>query len=687
MKELLQRAGKAGLLLDVVDGKLKLFTEQDEIDPTILNEIKTNKDQIKEYLIRMDINSIYENEYESIPAIPQNEAYAISHAQRRLWILNQFEEGAGAYNISNSIYLNQHMSIDSFEKALKATINRHEILRTVFKREDADGEIDGEIMQYIVPASEFNFEMECLDKRTVENKNQFVAEYIENDAHKLFDFENGPLFRVSLIQVNDDEYVFYYNMHHIISDEWSMEVLTKDLFAFYTAFEEGKEHNLKDLRIQYKDYSAWQLKQIEDGTYSTDKSYWLAQLSGQLPIVNLPSTKQRPTLKTHNGQGINTFLDSTIADKLKKYTQENGGSLFMGLTAAWNILMYRYTAQNEVIIGTPVAGREHVDLEDQIGFYINTLVLRNEIKEEDNFNTFYARLKKNTLESYNHQMYPFDRLIEELDLKRDTSRSPIFDISITYHTAPKNPNPEQVAEEKDNALNHLGDVKVKNDIELHFQEVDDSISFALMFNSDVYDLEMIERLMEHFKEVLNAVLSEPNKGLDEISFLTTAEKHELLFTFNDTESAFQKDKTIVDLFEEQALKSPGKTALIFNGNSLTFKEVDELSNKLAHYLLQEYDVKPNDLVGIQLDRSEWVVISILGVLKAGAAYVPIDPEYPSKRKEYMTTDSNLKLLITSSLFVYDIDYYEGDIFAIDVEFDAESIESNEAVNFSQSENL
>lgn len=693
MKKLLERAVDAGLLLDIVDGKLKLYSEAEQIDADILNEIKTNKDQITEYLIRNDINAIYETDYMGIVSIPLSDSYPISHAQRRLWILSQFEEGASAYNLSGKIYLNQGIDVDYFKKAIHAAIDRHEILRTVFKNDKSEDNTGtkGEVRQWIIDSNDFSFEIDQLDFRTQTNdnlrKHELIEAYIEQDAFKPYDLEKGPLFRISLLQVEDNEYVFYYNMHHIISDGWSMDVLTNDVFTFYDAFKANKQPDLKPLRIQYKDYSSWQLKQLEDEDYDAHKKYWIENLSGEYLPINLPTTKNRPALKTYNGQCLYTFLDANTTQQLKAFSQEHGGSLFMGVLSAWNILMYRYTTQKNIIIGSPVAGREHADLENQIGFYVNILALKNEIKTGDNFEQFYERLKKNVLQSYNHQMYPFDSLVEELNVQRDTSRSPIFDISMSYHNPEGKRDIGELNEEELVQIQDLGFEKIKNDIELHFKEVGDYMSFKLIFNTDVYEQSMIEKLMQHFKKLLNELLNNPLKDIDQVNFLTSEEKHKILVTFNDTQTTYPRDKDIIELFEAQVAETPNNVALVFKEKQFTYQELDSISNQLANYLKDTYDIQPDDLLGVQLDRSEWMIITILGILKAGGAYVPIDPEYPAARKEYITIDAGLKLLITDSTFIYDIDYYNGDLCVLDVEFSAEDYSPNKVSRSNLTESL
>ncbi len=662
MDKLISQLVENGVYLSKTGEKLSIEFNSDSIPDDLLQEIKKNKNALLDYLSREDAKT----DYKDIIPVNGPGPFKLSSAQRRLWVLSQFEGGSAAYNISGSTYLNQDIDIENFERSIDATIDRHEILRTVF-REDASGEV----RQWVLERQDLGFAIDYRDFRSEADKQQKAQAYIAADAHRAFDLEQGPLLRAALLQVEESEYVFYFNMHHIISDGWSMEILSKDVFAYYEAYQAGKQPQVKQLRIQYKDYSAWQLGQLNQESFKTHQAYWLDKLAGELPLLDLPATKQRPKVKSYNGQGLATYLDKTTTAKLKGYIQDKGGSLFMGLLASWNVLMYRYTAQQDIIIGTAVAGRGHADLEEQIGFYVNTLALRNKVDPQDSFDDFYQALKEDTLKSYGHQMYPFDRLVEDLNLHRDTSRSPVFDVMLILQNNGEKSKGVELAEWELNQVVDLSYSTAKFDLEITFQEAGDCLSLQMIFNTDVYEKAMVEGMIRHYKHLLNALLETPQAKLSQVDYLSEEEKHQLLVTFNDTAVAYPKDKTIVDLFEEQAAKTPDNIAVVFEDTQLTYQQLDEKSNQLAHYLRENYQIQPDDLVGIQLERSEWVIIAILGVLKAGGAYLPIDADYPSSRKAYIVKDSALKLLITETSFIYDIDYYQGAVFAIDKEFDAQ----------------
>ncbi|MDP1816121.1 MAG: condensation domain-containing protein, partial [Leadbetterella sp.] len=312
-------------------GNIDLIVDENaELSKDLIEKVKKNKSELIDYL-KFSLQPIEVK----IEKIGYKESYAISNAQRRLWVLSQFEDSSVAYNIPGSIYLNQDIDIDCFKRSLESTIERHEILRTVFKQDER-----GEIKQWILKKEDLGFNIVYKDFRKESDKAEKVKGYILHDSSRAFDLERGPLLRASLLQVEDESYVFYFNMHHIIGDGWSMEVLNKDVFSYYGAYKNNTKPELKPLEVQYKDYSAWQLTQLEKESFKAHRAYWLDSLKGDLPLLDLPGAKSRPRIKTHNGHGLSTYIDGTTTNRLRKYSEENGGSLFMGLLAAWNVLMY-----------------------------------------------------------------------------------------------------------------------------------------------------------------------------------------------------------------------------------------------------------------------------------------------------------------------------------------------------------
>lgn len=583
--------------------------------------------------------------------------YPASAGQRRLWVLSQITGNTAVYNMPSQITLKGTYDVACFSKAIEAAIDRHEALRTVFKVND-----EGEVRQVIKTTKELGFAVNYIDYSSDLHQDENVALYIKEDSYAPFDLKNGPLVRVSILQLSDTDYVFYYNMHHIICDGSSMDILAKDVFALYEYYLEGKPSELPALKIQYKDYAAWQQNQLQQEQRNSHKDYWLKSLAGELRTLDLPYQKARPAIKTYTGNSLKTYISPEITNRLKKYGQNQGGSLFIGLLAAWNILFHKYTSENDIIIGTPIAGRDHTDLNDQIGFYINTLPLRNKIHAEESFESFYNIVKENTILSYEHQMYPFDSLVDDLDIRNDTSRSAIFDVMLMLQ------NMRDVAENTNldsNAFSTIEDkgYKVsKFDMDIAFQEQGDYLSFSITYNTDIYSQESVSRIIKHYKQLLEIVLENPDEKIKDIEYISKEERQELIFDFNANSVAYPTNKTLIDLFASQVLKTPENKALSFKNQNYTYRELDSLSNRLARCLRDEYKVAKGDFIGVELERDASVIISILGIMKAGAVYIPIDAAYPESRKSYIYEDTKIKLLITDQSAINIQDNYNGVLF-------------------------
>lgn len=568
-------------------------------------------------------------------AAVSDSGYPLSPSQYRLWVLSQFKDLSTAYNMPYDITLDGTYDFKNLDKAIHAAVDRHEILRTTFKANDK-----GEIRQWITPKETTEFNIEYLDFSEAEFPTQSAQAYIKKDAYTPFDLANGPLVRVSILQISKEQFILYYNMHHIISDGWSMEVLAKDILHYYEAFQQQQTPTIDHLAIQYKDYAVWQLAQLQNNAFQAHEAYWLEALSGELPLLDLPSTKQRQLVKSYEGQGFETYLSTETTQQLKSFSQQYGGSTFISLLAFWNLLLHKYTSSNDIIIGTSVAGRDDEALENQIGFYVNTLALRNSIYPKDSFVTFYDKIKQNTLKAYEHQAYPFDRLVEKLDIKRDGTRNAVFDVMLTMHNASKHET------EITDGIESTGFKMSKFDIDIICKEVGEGIQVSITYNTNIYHASMIQNLMRHYKQLMTAVLKNPKEKIQAITFLSEEEQHKQLITFNDTETSYEEDVTVLDLFQQQVLKTPNAIALEAENTSYSYKELEVVSNQFAQYLSSTHEVELEDIVAIHLDKSEWMLIAILGILKCGAAYVPLDINYPKRRLDFIQKETKYKACIT-----------------------------------------
>lgn len=644
MDKLLEKLIENDIYIFNENDNIKIKYNGDKIPDEILSEIRTNKEELLKYLKKYDAQS----SYQYIEPIIEQDSYALSAAQRRLWILCQLEEGAIAYNLPTHMVLNGDYNIENFKKAVYATLQRHEILRTVF-REDP---ISGEVRQWILDINTIGLNIDYLDFRgfAEEVQKAELTNYISKDSVKPFDLEKGPLLRAALLQVEDNKYVFYYNMHHIISDGWSMNVLTKNVLASYEATISGKGAELPELRIQYKDYAAWQINQLESKSSGGLRKYWINQLSGNLPVLTMPAQKKRPVLKTSNGNRLITYIAKETTQKVKDFAQQRKGSLFMGLFAALNALLYRYTNQNDFIIGTPVAGRDHIDLEDQLGFYVNTLALRNQVNTNDTFEDLFENVRRSTLEAYEHMAYPFDHLVDELKLEREVSRNVLFDVMLTLHNIEEKAGRNDLNEtDLDRIFDYGVTCLSKFDMEYNFEEHGDLLYFDITYNTDIFDRETIEGIMRHFKQMLKQLLQSPDQKIAAIKYLSEPEKNQLFNEFNNTNIDYPADLTVLDLFKTQVAKNPDAIALSYENEQLSYQELDNRSNQLANYL-NAREILHEELIPICMERSLEMVVAIVAILKAGGAYVPIDPGYPNNRISYILNDTAARFVLSTKKF-------------------------------------
>ncbi|WP_343618697.1 amino acid adenylation domain-containing protein [Flavobacterium sp.] len=581
--------------------------------------------------------------YSPIPSADFRNSYPLTASQQRLWILSQLEGGSLAYNMPFVVKLTGNIDKYKFQESFRLLIERHEILRTYFKAGES-----GEINQFIKSAaSSSDFVITEEDFSSVHNQEEKILEYFQERNNIAFNLEKSPLIRASLVKSKENEHLFFLSMHHIIGDGWSMELLVSEIVKTYNALTAGSLIELPELKIQYKDYTLWQINEKQNEKYLESEKFWLEQFQGDIPILNLPGFKKRPLIQTYNGSTITHSFSKDFLNRLKIFSAQNDVTLFMTLMTGIKSLLYKYTGQQDIIIGTPVAGRDHYDLENQIGLYLNTIAVRTSFLERNSFLEALNREKEVLALAYEHQNYPFFDLVNNLNLRRDRSRSALFDVMIVLQNQRQIKN--LAHEEKIAALkveNYPFESKTAQfDISYAFTENEEGLSLSIQYNTDVYDEFLIQRMFPHFEKLMAEVVENPAKTIEEIRYITPEENYLVTAQFNASDIEYLQGKTITDLFEDQVLKTPNATAVVFENQNNTYLEVNTDSNKLADYLRKEYDIKPNDLVGIKLDRNERLPAVLLAVLKAGGAYVPIDKNYPKERIEYIEKDSNSKVVI------------------------------------------
>jgi len=591
-------------------------------------------------------NQIIEEQVSAIPIAPASTYYRLSSSQHRLWILSQIEESKQAYNMHGAYYLSGSLDKISFEHSLRTLISRHEILRTVFKDNES-----GEIRQYILPVESFVFSLPIHDLRLNTDREQLAEQYIQAEIVFEFDLEQGPLIRTGLLQLDDNRWVFSFTMHHIISDGWSMGVIIREILSLYHSYSNGHADPLPALRIQYKDYAAWQQAQLSGDNLEQHACYWLNQFGEEIPVLEIPTDYKRPAIKTYNGSRIGRKLTFSNAPAFKQLCQEHGSTLFMGLLGAVNVLLYRYSGQEDIVIGSPIAGRDHADLEDQIGFYVNTLAMRSRFSGKGSYIDLLSSIRQTTLDAYEHQIYPFDELVGNLKLRRDQSRSALFDVVVVLQNSDVNSEKKNIAK--------VGDLKISEyeggkqvvsqfDLSFGFTESESDLYISIEYNSDLYNRESVAQMADHLDRLMDSIITLPSTPLYTLNYLSDKETQQLLHEFNRLACGYPKDKTIIDLIELQSTLKPDNIAVSNENEELSYKELNESANRLAHYLRKQYNIKRDDLIGIKLERSEKMIIAMLAVLKSGGAYVPIDLNYPQERIDYIVNDSACKVVIDAS---------------------------------------
>ena len=576
--------------------------------------------------------------FSEIPVLEKRDYYDISNAQKRLWFLDKLILDPSSYNVHADVLLEGKLDTTILREAFQAVADRQEGLRTTFPT------VNGRPFQIITDKLEIA--MPIVDMTGQNEDDPEVENIINLEGAYHFNLEDGPLFRIKMLKLGDARYILMLTMHHIISDGWSLGILVREVAAEYAARINKIESGLPPLKIQYRDFAAWQKGLLEEGILKDQEEYWVGKLSGPLPFLELPIDRPRPPIQTNNGAVHTLMLNEALTQSLKNCAKTQDITLFMLLLASFGLLLGKLSQQQDIIVGSPIAGRNHTDLEGLIGFFINTLALRMDMSDDPKFDKFLAQVKKTCLDAYANQDYPFDRLIDILNPIRDTSATPVFNVMFVLENATDDLTEAKLGELKFRNITHDRGV-AKFDITLFAFEEAGLIKMQFEYNTDLFDKETIERFGNFYVKLLNEISVDPKKNLSDMEILDSAELNKILVEFNATDSFYPKDKCPYDLFEEQVIKTPDKTAIVFEGQELTYRELNEKSNRLAHYLRAK-GVGKEIKVGLLVERSDDIVMSVLAVHKAGGAYLPMDPAYPKTRLEYMLEDSNSPVLITQS---------------------------------------
>ncbi|MFG6206639.1 non-ribosomal peptide synthetase [Pseudomonas retamae] len=577
-----------------------------------------------------------------IPAgIEAEDRQALSYAQRRMWFLWQLDPQSGAYNLPGAVRLSGRLNLLALEQAFASLLERHETLRTVFQRQ-----ADDSLLQ--VPATApLLIKHEDFSALPTSEREQAVVSAAEQQSLLPFDLAVGPLLRVTLLKLAEQEHVLLLTLHHIVSDGWSMNVLIDEFIRCYDAFDAGLAPQLAALPIQYSDYALWQRRWLEAGEQARQLEYWQAQLGDEHPVLELPLDHSRPAMPSYRGTRYEFAIDEVLAGQLRHTAQQHQVTLFMLLLAAFNALLHRYTGQNDIRVGVPIANRNRGETEGLIGFFVNTQVLRTQLEGQTRVDALLRAVKETALGAQAHQDLPFEQLVEALKLERSLSHTPLF--QVMYNHQPQVADIASLSTASGLVLDSLDwqSRTTQFDLTLDTYEQGGKLHAALTYASDLFEAPTIERMAQHWLRLLAAMVADPSQRIGELPLLDADEQHTLVHEWNSVHADYPSSTPIHQLIEAQVARTPDAPALLFAEQSLSYAELDARANRLAH-LLRQHGVRADSLVGVCALRSVEMVVALLAVLKSGGAYVPLDPEYPQERLAYMIEDSCITLLLTQA---------------------------------------
>lgn len=571
----------------------------------------------------------------NIKHIPIAEFYDVSSAQKRMYFSSKKAgDNSTLYNISGGVIIDGKIDIKNLEDCFNRLIDRHESLRTYFELKDET------VVQKVL--DKVQFKLKVNENATFEQIDSFYKDFV-----KPFDLGQAPLFRAELVQFENEKSALFIDMHHIISDGASVPILTDELCKLYNGI------SLPELNITYKDFAKFENERMESSDFKNAENYWVEKFKDDIPVLNLPTNYSRPAVQSFDGENVISFIDIDTVYKIEQLSTKLEITPYMLLLSCYYILLSKYTGQEDFIVGSPVIGRDITEVQNLVGMFVNTLALRTNINISTSFKNFVLNVKQNVLEAFKYQAYPFDELVNKLKIKRDASRSPLFDTMFIF----QNNKYKELTFSNVKTKQYLPEnATSKVDLSLEITPMEDKYKISFEYATSLFDKNFIFSMSKHYLNILNAVLNNENVIVSDIDMLSLEEKNKILYEFNNTEETYPKEKTISTLFEDQVKQFPNNTAIVFEGKKLTYKQLNEKANSLAYYLRNEKNIGKNDLVGIMVNRSLEMIVAILAILKAGGAYIPIDPTYPENRIHYMLENSNAKLLLTQESLKNRIDF-------------------------------
>jgi amino acid adenylation domain-containing protein len=611
-----------------------------------------------------------------LPIAPRKSANGeapLSFAQQRLWFLDQLEPGSSFYNIFDTLSFDEPLDITALEESLNEIVRRHEVLRTTFPS------VRGKPVQVIAPRLKLPLTVVDLRRLSEEEREAETARLSAEEYERPFDLARGPLVRCKLLRLDAEESVLLLTMHHIVSDGWSLGILSRELHALYEAYSAGRPSPLPDLPIQYADFTVWQREWLQGEVLAAQLSYWEKQLAGAPSVMKLPTDRARPSVQNFQ-QGANQWLKlpKPLAASLRALSQREGVTLFMTMLSAFNLLLHRYTHQTDILLGTPIAGRNRAETEGLIGFFVNTLVMRTDLSGDPGFRELLGRVREVALGAYAHQDLPFEKLVEAISPERDTSRNPLFQVSFQLSNVS---NPAENASEEREELADESQLEVENaaakfDLGVNIWESERGLRAQVDYSTDLFDDATITRMLKHFERLLEGVVSNPNRRVSELPLLTAGEQQRMLVEWNDTEADYARHSCLHELFEAQVERTPDSVAVSFAGEQLTYTELNERANQVARRL-QGLGVGAEVSVGICMERSVEMITGMLGILKAGGAYVPLDPEYPSQRLSYMIEDAGVRVLLSQARLAQTLLAHGATVLHLDADRESIAVEGKD----------
>ncbi len=591
----------------------------------------------------------------SIVRASRQGSLALSFAQQRLWFLDKMDPGIAAYNIPALLSLQGEVSIEILEKSIEEIIRRHEAMRTIFLEEE------GIPRQVILPYQPFDLEIVNLKHIAPEEREQKILQRSLEEAQKPFDLAVYPLFRIILWKLAEGNYRLLLNIHHIISDGWSISIFLREMANLYEAFVQAKPSPLPALAIQYADFGVSQRNFLQGEILDTQIAYWKKTLGTNPAVLQLPLDKPRPASQTFRGECHCFSLPSSLRNELIGLSRENGVTLFMTLLAAFQTLLYRYSGQKQICTGTPIANRNRMEIENIMGFFVNTLVLDSDFSSDPTFLELLLQVKEKALGAYAHQDVPFEKVVEALQPGRDLSYTPLFQVMFALQNIPKL---SQKAGKMEIQVLPFHNNTAKFDLTLFMEDTQEGLAGIWEYNTDLWEQSTLEKMTKHFQTLLESIVQNPGMKTSRLCLLNTQEKHTILYDMNRTQRQYPQGECIHDLVLRQMQKTPHATAIVWGEKRVSYEELDRLSRNLAHHL-QSLGVGPEIPVGICLERTHSLLIGILAVLRAGGAYVPLDPVYPKDRLSFMLEDVKAKVLLTQKHLVDSLSEYKGNILFLE----------------------